>query len=601
MMRKLVRLLPYLRQQRLLLAMIVVLTITASAITVAQPWPMKVLVDYALGDAAVPDWIRQGFSATGLQPSSQLLLLIASAATLLIFIVSSSLDVALSWAWMAAGQGMVYSLAGDVFARLQRLSLSYHRQHRVGESLDRLTFDTWSVYTITSQVLVSPFQRLTTMVCIGWVMCQMDAWLTAITFAVTPLLAAAVAYFGPRLKHRAKRGREARSKIARFVHQTVTSMPLVQAFSSETRNQAQFNALADDAVAASRAGVLVNKSFGLITGLATTVSIAVAMYAGSQRVLAGSFSIGTLLVFLAYTRILQDASSELLLAYGKLKTAEASLDRLLELLDADEEVRQSPTAIPPPQLPAERGAEIRFEHVTFGYQPQRAVLQDISLTLRSGECVALVGPTGAGKTTLAAMIPRFFDPWEGSILLNGVELPDLQLEGLRQQIALVMQDCSLLPLSVWENIALGRPQASSDEIVAAAHAAHADDFIRALPQGYDSVLGQRGSTLSGGQKQRLAIARALVADAPIIIMDEPTSALDVQTELQTIDAVDRLIKGRTTLIIAHRLSTIRRADRVVMLEAGRIVEQGAPSDLLLGDTCFARLHALQYAPMKVGA
>ena len=601
MIRKLGRLLPYLREQRGLLAIIVLLTMMASAITVAQPWPLKVLVDHALGDAAAPNWMTHSLSAVGLQPSSKLLLLIAAAATLLIFIASSAFDVALSWAWMAAGQGMVYSLAGDVFARLERLSLGYHRRHSVGESLDRLTFDTWSVYTITSQVLVSPFQRMATMVCIGWVACQMDAGLTVITFAVTPLVAAAVAYFGPRLKRRAKRGREAQSRIARFVHQTVTSMPLVQAFSAEPRNQAKFNALAEDAIATNRSGVLVNKSFNLITGLATTASIAVVMYAGSQRVLAGSFSIGTLLVFLAYTRILQDATSQLLLAYAKLKTAEASVDRLVELLDADDEVRQSPTAVPPPHLPGRRGAEVRFENVTFGYEPARPVLHDISLTLLPGECVAVVGPTGAGKTTLAAMIPRFFDPWQGRILLNGIELRDLQLDGLRAQIALVMQDCSLLPLTVWENIALGRSQASRDEIMLAARAAHADEFIRALPQGYDTILGQRGSTLSGGQKQRLAIARALVADTPVVIMDEPTSALDVQTERETIDALEGLIAGRTTIVIAHRFSTIRRADRVVVLEQGRIVEQGVPQDLLLGDTRFARLHSLQYAPMKVGA
>lgn len=601
MIRKLLRLLPYLREQRSLLVTIVVLTVTASAITVAQPWPMKILVDYALGDMAAPSWITGGLDSVGLSSSGWSLVLVAAAVTLAVFIVGSALDVALSWAWMAAGQGMVYSLAGDVFARLERLSLGYHRRHSVGESLDRLTFDTWSVYTITSQVLVSPLQRLTTIACIGWVAYQMDVWLTLTTFAVTPLLALSVVYFGPRLKRRAKRNREAQARIARFVHQTVTSMPLVQAFCAAPRNQATFHSLAEDAVAATRSGVLVNKSFSLINGLATTASIAIVTYAGSQRVLAGSFSIGTLLVFLAYTRTLQDASSQLLLAYGKLKTAEASLDRLLELLDAQDVVQQSPTAVPPPSLPGRRGAEIRFENVTFGYEPKRPVLRDISLTVLPGECIALVGPTGAGKTTLAAMIPRFFDPWQGRVLLNGLDLRDLQLNGLRQQAALVMQDCSLLPLTVWENIALGRPEASCDEIVAAARAAHADEFIRALPNGYDTVLGQRGSTLSGGQRQRLAIARALVTDAPIILMDEPTSALDVQTEMMTIGAVERLIEGRTTIIIAHRLSTIRRAHKVVVLDEGRIVEQGTPQNLLLGDTRFARLHALQYAPIKVGA
>lgn len=598
MIRKLARLLPYLRQQRTLFVWILAMTMTAAAITVAQPWPMKLLVDHALGDAAVPQLLGRAMEALRLTASSWTLVLLAAAATLAIFVVSSTLDVALSWAWMAAGQGMVFKLAEDVFSRLQRLSLSYHRRHSVGESLDRLTFDTWCVYTIAADVLVSPFQRLATVICIGCVAFQMDAWLTAITFAVTPLLAASVWYFGPRLKSRAKRNREAQARITRFVHQTVTSMPLVQAFNAEARNQSTYNSLARDAVAASQRGVLVNKSYGLINGLATTASISVVMFAGSQRVLAGAFSVGSLLVFLAYTRMLQDASSQLLLAYGKIKTSEASLDRLLELLDADELVHESASPVPAPRS-GQGGADIRFENVTFGYEPSRPVLRDISLQVRPGERIALVGATGAGKSTLASMIPRFFDPWEGRVLLNGVDLRELQLDSLRQQTALAMQDCSLLPLSVWNNIALGRAAATREEIVASARAAHADEFIRALPQGYDTVLGERGSTLSGGQKQRLAVARALIADVPVVILDEPTSALDMETEAKLVDAVEGLTAGRTTIIIAHRLSTIRRAGRVVVLEAGRIVEQGPPEDLLKDDTRFARLYAMQQDLTKV--
>ncbi len=592
---------PYAVRYKGTLALIAVATISSSAIGVLQPWPIKILVDHALGQVALPDWLTSFFQATHLEPARGWLVIGAGAATLAIFSANSALDVALNWGWMAAGQGMVYDLACDVFARLQRLSLRFHSGGSVGEWLDRLMTDTWVIYSITSDLLVSPFQQLLTLVGIGIVAWWLDPWLTVVSLSVAPLLAVSVRYFGPRLKQRAKSGREAQANLTRFVHQTITSIPLVQAFGAEQRNQQQFSRLADTAVAVSQRGVLVNKSFTLVNGLSNSLGYGLVVFLGGTRVIDGALSIGSLLVFLSYVRTLQKSWSGLLQIYAKMKTSEASLERLFEILDTEDLVEEAPEARPVPRSSGSRGARITFEQVTCGYVPGCPVLHDISLEVSPGEMIAVVGPTGAGKTSLVSLVPRFFDPWSGRVLFNGFDVRDAQLDSLRGQIAIVLQDPYLLPLSVAENIAYGRPGARPDEIEAAARAAHAHEFIQQLPHGYATLVGERGSTLSGGQKQRLSIARALLLDTDVVIFDEPTSALDATTESQLLFALESLRKGRTTFIIAHRLSTIRNADRIVVLDQGRIVETGTHEELLSTGRLYAELHAAQFGNVVEGA
>jgi ATP-binding cassette, subfamily B, bacterial len=594
MLSRLLRLLPYARRRWLMLAAIVVMTVTTSATAVLQPWPMKILVDSALGDMPVPNWLTEALRALSLEASREALIVLAGITTLVLFALGSAFDVGLSWAWMAAGQRMVYELAGDVFARLQRLSLQFHSRHSVGDSLDRLTTDTWCVYTLVSELLVSPFQRVITLVGIGVVAWNLNPTLTLLSFGVAPVLAGSVRYFGPRLKRRATRGRDAQARLTRFVHQTVTSMPLVQAFSTEQRNLEHFDSLVDEAVAASQHGVLVNKSFALVNGLTNSLGTAVVVCVGGWQVIAGTLSVGSLLVFLAYVRTLQGAWQALLQTYAQLKTSEASLDRLFEILDASETVGEARDARSLPNHGSRGGAHLVFEDVAFGYEPNHPVLQGINLEVFPGETIALVGPTGAGKSTFVSLILRFFDPCDGRILFNGVDLRDATLDSLRGQISIVLQEPFLLPFSIADNIAYGCPGATREQIVAAAETANAHEFIVPLPHGYDTVIGERGATLSGGQKQRLAIARALVRDTPVVILDEPTSALDTETESQLLDALERLSAGRTTFIIAHRLSTIRGADRIVVLDRGRIAETGAHAELLGQGGLYERLHTLQY-------
>jgi ATP-binding cassette, subfamily B, bacterial len=321
---------------------------------------------------------------------------------------------------------------------------------------------------------------------------------------------------------------------------------------------------------------------------------ALVLFVGATRVLSGAISIGTLLVLMAYMGTLQGAFRMLFGLYATLRSLEPSAERVVEVLDAEEGVRERAGARPL-AAPGARGSAVALERVSFSYEPGQPVLREVSLEVRAGETLALVGPTGAGKSTLVSLIPRLFDPLEGSVRVDGCDLREATLASVRARVSVVPQEPLLLPLSVAENIAYGRPDAGLREVEEAAQAANAAEFIEKLPEGYQTVLAERGATLSWGQRQRLAIARALLRDAPILILDEPTSALDTQTEAAVLEALERLRAGRTTFVIAHRLSTVRGADRVAVLEAGALVELGTHEALLHAGGLYARFHQRHWA------
>jgi ATP-binding cassette subfamily B protein/subfamily B ATP-binding cassette protein MsbA len=594
------RLLPYAVKEWRPLALISVLTIVGSVLTALQPWPLKLLVDYALKGVPAPETLKYLLSSLGLPMSPAVLVLASVFASIALFGINCVLDGALTVLWAVAGQRMVFALTCDLFHALQRLSLSYHSRRTIGDSLTRLTVDTWSVYHLAESALISPLQQVAVLMASGSVAFRLDHQLALISLAIAPLLGVSSHYFGNRLKQRARSTRQAQSRLTAFVHQVLSSIIVVQCFGMEAPNRRRFEDLSSDVIGSSQRSTLVNSAYGIANGLITTAGMGVILFAGARRVLGGQLSLGSLLIFVAYIKSMHEASQGLLQMFGSLKPVQASLDRIVEVLDAQERVLDSPHAkILAPGSGEE--ALIRFERVSFGYEVDRPVLQDIDFEARPGEVVALVGATGAGKSTLVSLIPRFFDPWVGRITLNGVNIRDIRLACLREKVSLVLQEPFLLPLTIAENIAYGRPQATRAEIIAAADAANADEFIRRLPQGYDTEIGEWGATLSGGQRQRIAIARALLKAAPILILDEPTSALDARTESLILQALDTLVSGRTTFIIAHRLSTIRRADRILLLNQGAIVESGTHDELLALGGLYYRLHALQFgeAPAKV--
>ena len=565
--------------------------LASTAISLLQPWPLKVLVDHVLGGAPPEGALKTLVGWLPGASTSQGLLAWVVAGGIAIFAVNSAVDFLLSMEWTRVGRRMVYDLAGDLFARAQRRSLPAHAAQSVGDTMGRIAVDAWSVHAVIQTLFFAPGHALVTIVVMVVVMARLDAGLTLLALAVAPLMTAAAWLFGRPIREAARARREVESRIQSHVHQTLTGVTVVQAFAREDDEQRRFQELASVAIRAHQRGAFVGSAYGLGSGLVTTLGTAAVMWAAALRVIDGRLSVGTALVFLAYLGTLQWQLSAFAAIYTTLQTAGASIDRVAEVFAADDRVIERQGALP---LPRVRG-DVVLDNISFEYRPGQPVLRGVSLSARAGDTVAIVGATGAGKSTLVGLVPRFFDPDSGRVLIDGHDIRDYSIASLRDQVAIVLQEPLLFPVSIAENIRFGRPSAPFAEVEAAARAANAHDFVSALPQGYDTVVGERGATLSGGERQRIAIARALLKDAPILILDEPTSALDSETELAIVSALDRLMQGRTTFMVAHRLSTIRGATTVVVLEHGKVIERGSHVELLARRGLYSRMHASHFA------
>lgn len=564
------------------LVTVIVALLFSSIIEAAKPWPLKIVIDNVL--RAQPLRLRW------LPPLSRYQLLLGACGGLvLVYLVVGAINIASNYVTISIGQRMVNDLRAQLFDHLQRMSLSFHRRREIGDLMVRIAYDTMSVQTIAMNGLLQMLSAGAMLAAMFYVMVRMDVVLTLAAVAIIPILLVLIMSITGTIDRLATSARIKESRLYTVAHQTLAAIHVVQAFTREAESYRQFVQSSSDSLDQTLRVYVFQTMYAGAVSLLIAAGTAAVIYIGALHVMSGALTIGGLIVFITYLASLYQPVNQIFQTYGLVENAKAGLRRCLELLEIEPEVRDRPGARP---LREVRG-DIDFDSVVFGYDPSRPVLKGVSFHANSGETVAIVGPSGAGKTTMASLLMRFYDPQQGAIRIDQQDTRAATLRSVRGCIATVLQPPLVLGATARANITLGNPAAGEREIRSAVEAARLTALIAKLPGGLDEPVGQGGHSLSEGEAQRLTIARALLRDAPILIMDEPTSALDAETESMVMAAVQSAMRGRTTIVIAHRLSTIQKADRILVLRDGHIVEQGPFVELLSRDGFFSYLYNLQ--------
>ena len=577
-MKSLLRALRYFRPDAPRISGVALLLFLSTLASLLKPWPLALIVDSVLGQRPLPAFFAHHFDGWS---KSQLLTALAGA-TLLLHLAQGFLSAAQNYGGIAIGLHGLRRVRDEVFERLERLSLRSCQGTQTGDLIHRASWDTYSFQTLFQQGLITFGSALLSLALMVVIMWRLNSTLTLAALGTVPLVLVSIRFFGGKMRDRGTQAQQADSRITSTIQQTIATLPLIQSYTREAQEAAAFTAQTTTACNRRLAQHGWELLYWLAISLAFSLGTATIVWLGGRQVQDGFLTIGELLIFLAYLTQLYDPLNQLSHVGATVANAGAGAQRVFELLDRPDEITDRPAAIglatpAPGGIP--RGA-LEFDHVSFAYQPGQPVLRGLCFAVAAGESIAIIGPSGVGKSTLLNLLPRFFDPTAGSVRLDGKDLRDLRLHDLRQNIAVVPQEPVLLAATVAENIAYGKPGATTAEIETAARAAHAHDFILNLPQGYETAVGEGAARLSVGQKQRLNLARAFLKDAPILLLDEPTSALDTESEALVVASLEQLMRGRTTFIVAHRLTTIRRASKVLVLEAGRIAQFGPLPDSL---------------------
>jgi len=552
-----------------------VLSLVGIGLNLLKPWPFKIIVD---------NFLRSGSAIRGDWRTWIALLCLALVAIQLLWGVMNWIT---NYLFVKTGLQALLELRTDIYSHLQRLSLKYHDARRSTDSSFRVAYDSQSIQTIYNKGFTNIFGSILTLIGTFIIMVQLDWQLTLLSLAIVPLIVGAIYIFAHRIRRESTSIQEQESAVLTQAQEGLSSIRMVHAFGREEFEISQFHQQARQSLQANLRLTLTNVNSALVISTLMVIGTAAMYYVGTLHVLASTLTLGSLLVFSAYLLMLYQPLESLTYTAWAMEGATAGAKRCFEVLDRQDDVIDSPDAV---AISSAEGA-IAFRSISFGYAQDRRVLRDINLQIDPNQIVGLVGGTGAGKSTLLSLVPRFYDPNKGSITLDGRNLREITKKTLRTQIAIVLQDTLLFSTSVRENIAYGRPEAAEEEIVDAARRAQADEFIRQLPNGYASLVGERGGHLSVGQRQRIGIARAFLKNAPVLLLDEPTSALDPATESAIMDTVKELMRGRTTLIATHRLATIHSLDQIIVLEQGRIVEQGRGAELIAHGGVYAKLYS----------
>ena len=574
-------LVPHVRSRGKILAGALAAVLGGTLVELLKPWPLKFVFDYLLKDQSfVPVW-----ALPSVGDARTWLLAFTCGLILLIWALSSVSAYFKEYLLQRLAEELVFELRATLFARVQRLSLSFHDSRRVGDIMTRMTRDAEAVRELVGSSLLQWCTAFLAILATLAVMAYMD-WRLSLVGAITIAILSPVEL---RLRHQVKEaeGHKRRSEVAvsSVTQETMAALRIVKAFGRENHQQEQFGRESSQSVQAGVEAARLEARYIRTVDIVTAVSTCAVVWLGVNRVFDGALTPGDLYVFVHYVRGLHGPLRDLAKQSIKMAKGTVGLERILEVLETEPDVSDSPSAVAAPQF---RGA-LEFQGVTFGYRAGRSVLENVSFKIEPGEKVALVGYSGAGKSTILSLIPRLYDPAAGRILIDGRDVRDFKVDSLREQTAFVLQEAVLFHATILENILYGRPDAPREDIAKAVNAAGIQQFTHKLKHGYETIVGPRGVTLSGGERQRLAIARAMIRQAPILLLDEPTTGLDVESEQLVMDALERLMQGRTTLLISHKLNLIERADRAIVIHRGRILESGTPAQLRSSGGIYARL------------
>ena len=578
-----------LRPRRGAIAVILAAMLVQMAAGLAAPWPLKVIIDNVVGHHRAPVWIGWMLPVLG-GASKAHIAAAAGIVTVLIAVATGAAMYVASYATETLAQHIGNDLRVRLYQHLQQLSLAYYDTTRVGTILSTLTSDVQTIQGFASASTLNTLTNTLTLAGMVVVMFWLHWDFALIALAVTPVLAIFVLRVNTAIRTAVKQVRSHQSDLLATLQEGLQSIHVVQAFGREDHQQAQLRTVSMATVTAWLKARRVSSLLSPVVGLIVAVCTALVLWRGGLLIVAGTMTIGALTVFLAYLAKFFQPVRDLAQLTNTLAQVAVAIERVQTIYRAQMIIPQRSTPLDPPPF---RG-QITFNQVSFGYQRTDPVLRDLTFTIGAGHTVGIVGPTGSGKSTIASLIARFRDPHTGTITIDGTDIADYSLRGLRSQIGFVLQDTVLLRGTIRDNIAFGRPDATDDDIIAAATLANAHQFITGMPHGYDSLIGDRGMTLSGGQRQRIGIARALIRDNPILILDEPTAALDAQSEHLVIEALHRLMAGRTVITITHRLTTLRHADKIIVINDGTVAENGTHDQLMALDGIYAQLHHRQY-------
>lgn len=556
-----------------------------------QPWPLKVVFDNVLhsGSQHGHGWLNQRIlSIVGADPLA--ILRFAALAALGIAVIGALCSYAEKYLTTSVGQWVMHELRRTLYSHVQRMSLAYHDHKQTGDLISRVTTDIDAIQSFIASGLLGALVSSLTLVGMVGVMFYVNWRFTLIALSVAPVLFAVVYSYTRRIKKASREVRKKESEIVSVIQEVLTSIRVVKAFAREEYEQRRLEEESLESVEIALRARGMKAKLSPLVEIIVAVGTSMVLWFGARMALQGTLSAGTLIVFIFYLGKMYKPMQDLSKMTDSYAKASVGYERIREILDTNHEVRDLPGARKAPTL---RG-RIEFENVSFGYDSEHPVLHDVSFRIEPGQTAALAGPTGAGKTTIVSLIPRFYDLDSGAVKIDGRDIRSFSLPSLRQQISFVLQETILFHGPLWSNIAYGKPGASQSEILRAAEMANAHEFIEKMPDGYNTIVGERGVTLSGGQRQRIAIARAVIRNSPILILDEPSSGLDAASEKLVFEALDRLMEGKTSIVIAHRLSTIRRADIILMVDDGRIVESGRHEQLLKSGGLYAQLYELQF-------